>query len=197
MPRIEYNNIEVLQLANALTRKWSLSHQVNRCLQDLDRMITQRTLELQTAKGELQKAGRKPALGRETILVVDDEPDLRELVTQVLESEGYQVFSAGSGAEALEQWNKRRGEMHLLLTDIVMPDGLTGRKLADRLQREDPRLRVIFTSGHTAGQPGTELANVEERNFLPKPYRPATLLQIVRDCLDQPCASANASEQAA
>jgi CheY-like chemotaxis protein len=138
----------------------------------------------------------KPA-ARETILVVDDEPDLRELVAQVLESGGYKVVSAGSGAQALEKWDQRLGDIHLLLTDIVMPDGLTGRKLADRLRSEDPRLRVIFTSGYSAGLPGTELANVEARSFLAKPYRPATLLRFVRDCLDRPCVSPNAAQQAA
>jgi CheY-like chemotaxis protein len=124
--------------------------------------------------------------GGETILVVEDEPDLRDLVTQVLESRGYKVISAGSGSEALETWAKRSGNIHLLLTDMVMPDGLTGRKLAERLTSEDPRLRVIFTSGYSAGMPGTELANVEESHFLAKPYRPATLLEVVRRCLDQP-----------
>jgi DNA-binding NtrC family response regulator len=78
-----------------------------------------------------------------------------------------------------------------------MPDGFSGRMLADRLRSEDPNLRVIYTSGYTAGVPGTELANMEQHNFLPKPYRPATLLQIVRECLDQPCASANTSQKAA
>jgi DNA-binding NtrC family response regulator len=84
-----------------------------------------------------------------------------------------------------------------LLTDIVMPDGLSGRKLADRLQSEDPQLRVIYTSGYTAGQAGEALADVEERNFLPKPYRPSTLLRIVRECLDQRGPSANSAQQAA
>jgi PAS domain S-box-containing protein len=135
----------------------------------------------------------KPA--RETILVVDDEPDLRELIAQVLESDGYHVISACSGKEALEQWAKRSGDIHLLLTDMVMPDGVTGNKLADLLQSEDPRLRVIFTSGYTAGQRGTELANVKDRNFLPKPYRPNTLLSVVRECLDQ--AGAHSAQEAA
>jgi signal transduction histidine kinase len=139
----------------------------------------------------------KPAPKRETILVVDDEPDLRDLVGQVLESGGYKVVSAGSGTEALERWANRLGDIHLLLTDIVMPDGLTGRKLAERLRSEDPRLRVIFTSGYSAGQPGTELANVEARNFLAKPYRPATLLQMVRECLDRPCVSPVSAQRAA
>jgi two-component system, cell cycle sensor histidine kinase and response regulator CckA len=124
--------------------------------------------------------------GRETILVVEDEPDLRDLVAQVLKSRDYRVITAASGAKALETWAQREGDIHLLLTDMVMPDGLTGRKLAERLMEEDPHLRVIFTSGYTAGIPGTDLENVAEGNFLAKPYRPATLLQVVRDCLDRP-----------
>jgi len=140
-------------------------------------------------------AGR--AIVRETILVVDDEPDLRDLVTQVLETDGYRVLSASSGAEALEQWAKRRGDIHLLLTDVVMPDGLTGLKLAARLQDEDPQLRVLYTSGYTAGQRGTELAKVGERNFLPKPYRPSTLLRVVRECLDHPGPFSKPTQQAA
>jgi two-component system, NtrC family, sensor kinase len=139
----------------------------------------------------------KPPPGHETIMVVDDEPDLRDLVSQVLESGGYKVLSAGSGAEALELWAKRQGDVHLLLTDIVMPDGLTGRKLAEQLQGEDPRLRVIYTSGYTAGMPGTELANVDERCFLAKPYRPSMLLKIVRECLDQPRVTPGKAQQAA
>ncbi|HEY3861173.1 MAG TPA: ATP-binding protein [Verrucomicrobiae bacterium] len=139
---------------------------------------------------------RRPA-ARETILVVDDEPDLRELVVQVLESGGYKVLSAGSGTEALEKWAKRPCDIQLLLTDLVMPDGLTGRKLADRLRVEDPRLRVIFTSGYTAGHSGTELADVKPHNFLAKPYRPAMLLQVVRECLNRPCEAPTVTKQAA
>jgi two-component system cell cycle sensor histidine kinase/response regulator CckA len=139
----------------------------------------------------------RPGRPSETILVVEDEPDLRDLVVQVLEFAGYRMLSAGSGAQALEQWAKRSGDIHLLLTDIFMPDGLTGQKLAEQLRSEDPRLRVIFTSGYTAGIPGTELANIEPRSFLPKPYRPATLLRIVRECLDQPVSARSAARQAA
>jgi PAS domain S-box-containing protein len=124
--------------------------------------------------------------GGETILVVEDEPDLRDLVSQVLVSSGYKVVSAASGAEALETWAKCRADIHLLLTDMMLPDGFTGRKLADRLTSENPRLRVVFTSGYSAGMPGTESASVEESHFLAKPYRPATLLEVVRRCLDQP-----------
>jgi CheY-like chemotaxis protein len=111
---------------------------------------------------------------------------LCDLVAQVLKSRDYRVITAASGAKALETWAQRDGAIDLLLTDMVMPDGLTGRKLAERLTHEDPRLRVIFTSGYTPGMPGADLDNVADGHFLPKPYRPATLLQVVRECLDSP-----------
>jgi len=122
----------------------------------------------------------------ETILVVEDEEDLRELIVQVLESGGYTVVGAGSGKQALEQWTKRQHHIDLLLTDLVMPDGMTGCQLVDRLRSEVPNLRVIYTSGHAAGVPGTQLAHVEEGQFLAKPYRPYKLLEIIRNSLDSP-----------
>ena len=127
----------------------------------------------------------------ETIMVVEDEPDLRELVVQVLESRGYTVLDAGSGKQALEQWSRRDRDIDLLLTDMVMPDGMTGCELADRLRTDAPNLRVIYTSGHTAGVPGTQLAHVEEHQFLAKPYRPSKLLEFVRTCLDGPISPAS------
>jgi CheY-like chemotaxis protein len=120
----------------------------------------------------------------ETILVVEDEPDLRDLVVQVLESRGYNVLGAGSGKQALEQWSQRHQHIDLLLTDMIMPDGMSGCELAERLKTDAPDLRVIYTSGHSAGVPGTQLEKVDERQFLAKPYRPGKLLEIVRTCLD-------------
>ena len=131
------------------------------------------------------------------ILVVEDEPSLRMLVRKVLERNNYDVLEAASGTAALELWNQDKPPIDLLLTDIAMPDGLTGRKLAERLRSEDPRLRVIYSSGYTAGLPGTELANMEAENFLPKPYRPAALLRIVRECFDHLASSTHAAKPAA
>jgi PAS domain S-box-containing protein len=124
--------------------------------------------------------------GGETILVVEDEPDLRDLVSQILESCGYKVVSAGSGPEALETWARYRADIRLLLTDMMLPGGFTGRILAERLTREDPHLRVIFTSGYSAEMPGSGFPSLESRQILAKPYRPAALLDVVRRCLDEP-----------
>jgi DNA-binding NtrC family response regulator len=129
------------------------------------------------------KAG-KPAA--ETILVVEDEPDLLELVAQVLQARGYTVLGAGTARQALELWTERKGSIDLLLTDMTIPDGMTGSQLAQRLRKDSPNLRVIYTSGHTVGIPGTHMAHIEERQFLAKPYRPSTLLEFVRNCLDGP-----------
>jgi len=124
--------------------------------------------------------------GAETILIVDDEPDLLDLVVQVLEGRGYNVLGAGSGKQALERWSQRDGKIDLLLTDMALPDGMTGFELAGQLKRDAPNLRVIYSSGHSVGVPGTQLADVDERHFLGKPYRPSNLLDIVRNCLDAP-----------
>ena len=135
----------------------------------------------QPAAESLSKPGKSAA---ETIMVVEDEPDLLDLVTQVLQSRGYTVLGAGSGKQALEQWTQKEHHIDLLLTDMVMPDGMTGCQLAERLRADVPKLPVIYTSGHSAGVPGTQLADVEERHFLGKPYRPSKLLEMVRGCLD-------------
>jgi PAS domain S-box-containing protein len=122
--------------------------------------------------------------GPETILMVEDEPLLRELVQCVLEQQGYRVLTATSGVEALKLWNESGGGADLLLTDMVMPGGMTGRELADRLRPLDADLRVIFTSGYSQDFMGRSFALGEGINFLPKPYHPPTLVEMVRNCLD-------------
>jgi two-component system, cell cycle sensor histidine kinase and response regulator CckA len=143
-------------------------------------------LPVEPAAQPAPTSANSPTKGGETILVVEDDPDLKDLVSQILESFGYNVVSAGCGAEALEVWAKSRANIRLLLTDMMLPDGFNGRTLADRFKRENPRLRVIFTSGLSAGMPGTELANIDARQFLAKPYRPSALLEAVRRGLDEP-----------
>jgi signal transduction histidine kinase/CheY-like chemotaxis protein len=124
------------------------------------------------------------SLGDETILVVEDEPALRELVVNVLELCGYRIYQARTGVEALRVWEKHRSEIDLLLTDMVMPEGMSGRQLAERLQAQDPGLKVIYTSGYSPGMAGKDIALLEGFNFLAKPYPPSRLAHVVRDCLD-------------
>ncbi|HWQ90297.1 MAG TPA: ATP-binding protein, partial [Clostridia bacterium] len=121
--------------------------------------------------------------GTETILVVEDEPVLRELVRTVLQQYRYKVVEAGSGCEALRLWDEFNGEVDLVLTDMVMPEGMTGAELAAQLKQRDPSLGVIYTSGYSAEIMGMEF-NQPGSYFLPKPYFPPQLASLVRTALD-------------
>jgi PAS domain S-box-containing protein len=122
--------------------------------------------------------------GRETILVAEDEDTLREMVVQVLKIQGYTVLQAASGRDALEVWEQANRPVDLLLTDMVMPGGIMGSDLAERLSSQSPRLKVIYTSGYSPGMAGKDASHLEGRNFLPKPYSIGKLAQFVRECLD-------------
>jgi CheY-like chemotaxis protein len=124
------------------------------------------------------------ARGNETILVVEDESALRELVVNILELCGYRTYQAETGVAALPVWEKHKDEIDLLLTDMVMPEGMSGRQLAERLQAQDPGLKVIYTSGYSPGMAGKDIALLEGFNFLAKPYPPSRLALVVRECLD-------------
>jgi PAS domain S-box-containing protein len=121
--------------------------------------------------------------GRETILVVEDEEVLRELVREILLQYDYQVIEAGSAVEALRVWDAHEGRIDLLLTDMVMPEGMSGKDLAAQLQGRAPELKVIYTSGYSPEVMGTEIERGQSL-FLPKPYLPPQLAQIVRLSLD-------------
>jgi PAS domain S-box-containing protein len=129
-----------------------------------------------------------PALpqGNEVILVVEDEQAVRLLVGNLLQRCGYTALLAVSGVEALNHWEQHKDKIQLLLTDMVLPDGMMGRELAEKLKGEKPRLKVVYTSGYSANVVGKGPALVEGVNFLQKPYHPQKLAQTVRDCLDQP-----------
>ncbi|MDB6021233.1 MAG: multi-sensor hybrid histidine kinase, partial [Pedosphaera sp.] len=122
--------------------------------------------------------------GKETILIVEDEPPLRILVRSVLERYGYRVVEAVSGVAALPVWEEHKGEIQLLLTDMVMPHGLSGRELATKLLAEKPGLKVIYSSGYSLAVVGKDMVMQEGLNFLQKPYSPRKLAQAIRDCLD-------------
>jgi two-component system, cell cycle sensor histidine kinase and response regulator CckA len=123
--------------------------------------------------------------GHETILVVEDELELREFLVEILAAHGYRIIDAGSGPEALDRWSEHRDQIQLLLTDMVMPGGLTGRQLAERLLSEAPSLKVIYSSGYSPGMAGNDLAVMQDRNFIAKPYTAGKLLGMIRDCLDE------------
>ena len=122
--------------------------------------------------------------GTETILVVEDERDLREIVTRTLNLNGYRVFQAVDGNNALQIWEQYKNEIDLVFTDIIMPGGLNGREMADRLWLEKPDLKVIFSSGYGADALGKNFKLDPHLNYLQKPYLPQTLSRMIRRCLD-------------
>ncbi len=122
--------------------------------------------------------------GHETILLVEDEQSLRVLTRNVLTRLGYRVLEATTGVTALDVWKEHREQIRLLLTDLVMPDGMTGRELAEQLVEADPRLKVIYTSGYSRDIAGTNFTLQDGVNFLSKPFQAAKLAQTVRNCLD-------------
>jgi CheY-like chemotaxis protein len=123
--------------------------------------------------------------GKETILLVEDEPDLRELTQMVLSERGYTVIGAHSPAEAERLAGKNGTEIHLLLTDVVMP-GISGRELARRLTGRFPNLRVMYMSGYTYNVIAEDGTLEEGMSFLQKPFTPQALSEKVREALDRP-----------
>lgn len=132
-----------------------------------------------------ERSPNRPSVkgGSETILLVEDEPMLRELAHLILKDYKYRVLEASNGVEALKIWDQQEGKIDLLLTDMVMPEGITGRELAEQLRHRKPELKVIFTSGYSADVMGGELPENDIR-FLQKPYPPPLLAKTVRECLD-------------
>ncbi len=122
--------------------------------------------------------------GSETILLVEDDPSVRILTRVILERSGYRVVEASDGKEALRVWTLEKDSIDLLLTDIVMPGGMSGRELATRLREQNPNLRIIYTSGYSAEIAGRELTLQIGQNFIQKPVRPNQLLEVLRRSLD-------------
>jgi len=127
----------------------------------------------------------KSSGGTERILLVEDDPLVRKVTRQVLEKAGYEVHLAENGRAALEVYDALGGRIDLLLTDLVMPLGLSGRDLAGRLQSLDPRLAVIMTSGYSPDIFGSALELDPNQVFLVKPVARRELLAAVRSCLDK------------
>ncbi|HXF09666.1 MAG TPA: response regulator, partial [Desulfuromonadaceae bacterium] len=123
--------------------------------------------------------------GAETIMVVEDEEVLRQMARDILQDCGYKVLEAADGKEALALWKRNGEKIDMLLTDLVMPEGISGVDLAERLLADRPDLRVIFTSGYSTMEISEELMERSQAYFLQKPYTHITLAKSVRDCLDK------------
>lgn len=121
--------------------------------------------------------------GSESILVAEDEPMVLELALRILSSHGYTVLTAVSGAEALRIAAQHQGPIHLLLTDVVMPGGTTGRQLADQLTSVRPETKIIYMSGYTDNAIVHHGVLESDLVFLQKPFTPQTLRVKVREAL--------------
>lgn len=135
-------------------------------------------------KPEVKPAARRTRGGGEMILVVEDEFALRQLVAVVLREFGYHVLEAASGVEALAVWEQHGAAISLVLTDLVMPEGMSGLDLARILQAQKPDLKLIYTSGYGSDVMGGNTVIDEAVNFLQKPYDINKLTDLVRRTLD-------------
>jgi CheY-like chemotaxis protein len=128
----------------------------------------------------------KPAdlTGTETILLVEDDEELRSLAQAALEQNGYTVIVAGNGLEALRLWSRHQSALALLITDLAMPGGILGHELALHLRQEYPELKIVFISGYSAEFAGAKSELKLGENFLQKPFSADQLLEIIRRSLD-------------
>ncbi len=122
----------------------------------------------------------------ETILLVDDEAAIRRMVKNVLERACYNVIEADTGLQALSVWEQNKPQVNLLLTDMVMPDGVTGRELAKRLKTSKPSLNVIYTSGYDLDVESQEDTREGAVRFLHKPYDMRKLLEVIHETMTTP-----------
>jgi PAS domain S-box-containing protein len=121
----------------------------------------------------------------QTILLVEDEPMVRELASQILGNAGYLVLPAADGPQALGLWAQYQGQIDMLMTDMVMPNGINGRELSERLLVDRPGLPVIYASGYSLDLTAPGFCESERMLFLPKPYQAGDLVAAVQRCFNR------------
>ena len=143
--------------------------------------------QFETAGQELER--RRPfdevRQGWETILLVEDEQMVQELARRILMRQGYTILLAGHANEALQIAQQHEGPIHLLLTDVIMPGGLSGRQLAEQLVRLRPETKVLYMSGYTDNAIVHHGVLDPDTAFLEKPFTPDALARKVREVLDE------------
>ncbi len=120
-----------------------------------------------------------PSGGTETVLFVDDEESLRLLADEMLGRLGYRVLTAGNGLEALKTYEERRGEIAIVILDMIMP-GMGGEETFHRLKEIDPSVRILISSGYTVEGRPQSLLSAGAAGFLQKPYRVGALAAVLR-----------------
>ncbi|MDB4876940.1 MAG: histidine kinase [Gemmatimonadetes bacterium] len=151
------------------------------------RMLARYTLDLArvltSASGELQP--RDTSLdGDETILLVDDQPGVRQVIAEVLRSRGYDVIEATDGENALLEVARHAAPVDLVVTDVMMP-AMTGDELFRMLRRWYPSLRVLFMSGYDAGALTARMLEGDRTDFIPKPFVVDDLIRAMRRLLER------------
>lgn len=124
-----------------------------------------------------------PLTGTETVLVVEDEPQVRLIATEILKANGYKVLEAYNGEEALRVAENYPDAIHLLVTDVVMPQ-MGGVELAKRIQDARPVIKILYVSGYTENTIVHHGVQDDTVSFQPKPYTPLALMKKVREVLD-------------
>jgi len=132
---------------------------------------------------EEKKSTPKLAEGNECILLVEDELSVRNLCRRLLERLGYTVLEAETGVAALEVWKREQHRIQLLLTDMVMPEGMTGHELAEIVRQDKSTLPVILSTGYSPDSLGEESLMENRIHFLSKPYTPSQLTDTIRRAL--------------
>ncbi len=132
-----------------------------------------------------QPAAALQTKATETILVVEDEDEIRDMVREYLERKGYNVVAANNGSDALQVAQRYKGSIHLLLTDIVMPQ-VGGHELAQQIKGMRPRIKILFTSGYPQHAASIDKGADQAAAILQKPYPLNTLASRIRQMLDTP-----------
>jgi two-component system cell cycle sensor histidine kinase/response regulator CckA len=140
-------------------------------------------VEGQAAAHAVAPCARPAKVSGETILVVEDEPGILELVSRILRREGYLVLAAPSPSEALRTVKKHVGPIHLLITDVIMPE-MNGRELSKTLGADRPTLRTLFMSGYAADIIGPQSVHEKAVAYIGKPFALKDLLAKVRSVLE-------------
>lgn len=129
-------------------------------------------------------ASNKNSEGK-TVLIVEDEALLREMECTILQESGYHVLEAECGRKALDVWNTVGDKIDLLLTDVMLPRGISGLELARRLYNRRPRLKIIFITGRITREADEQMMGRMKARLLQKPYEHRALVQLVNDALTE------------
>ena len=125
-----------------------------------------------------------PAFGTETILLVDDDKRIRDVARAMIEMGGYKVIAASNGEEALEKYAAHRGEVSLVILDLIMP-GMGGKRCLEEILRMNPDSRVLLASGYSSDGFTPDDTGTGARGFIRKPYNAKDILAAIRKVMDR------------